>query len=251
MVLTLGLFLISAAALLATLLYQLKHEGLLIILFLLVLFFQISTLSLLLTLEIIFVPLYKLSTKYVAISTDPTGFWPSQFAVAAIEDNTTTSINFKMKRNLPLNIEGNTFYNGVVFNFSLDRFETYQIEHCTDLTGTLIESSVPIAAFSGNDCNWLENIGGCDHLIEQLPPTDSVDKTYIVPPNSNYRDTLIRITAIENANITYVIGGVTQTRSLNKFDSFNTKISSSQTCFIKSDTPILVTAFGLNSKSSS
>lgn len=169
MVMTLGLFLISAAALLATLLYQLQHEGLFIILFLLVLFFQISTLSLLLTLEIILVPLHKLSTKYVAISTEPTGFWPSQFAVAAIEDNITISMTFKMKRNLPLNIEENTFYNGGVFNFSLDRFETYQIEHCMDLT--LIESSVQIAAFSGNDCNWLENIGACDHLIEQLPPT--------------------------------------------------------------------------------
>lgn len=123
-----------------------------------------------------------------------------------------------MKRNLPLNIEGNTFYNGDVFNFSLDRFQTYQIEHMTDLSGTFIESSVPIAAFSGNDCNKLNNIGACDYLIEQLPPTDSIDKQYIVPPNSNDRDTLIRITAIENANISFMIGGVFQTWSLSKFD---------------------------------
>lgn len=121
----------------------------------------------------------------------------------------------------------------------------------TDLSGTFIESSVPIAAFSGNDCNKLNNIGACDHLIEQLPPTDSIDKQYIVPPNSNDRDTLIRITAIENANISFMIGGVFQTRSLNKFDFFDTVISDSQTCFIESDTPILVTAFGLHSKSSS
>lgn len=40
-----------------------------------------------------------------------------------------------MKRNLPLNIDGNTFYNGGVYNFSLERFETYQIEHSKDLTG--------------------------------------------------------------------------------------------------------------------
>nr|XP_034319324.1 uncharacterized protein LOC105340230 [Crassostrea gigas] len=196
------------------------------------------------------IPLHKLSNKYVVVSTEPESTWPSQFAVTAIDDNTTISIIFKMKRNLPLNIEGNTFYNGDVFNFSLDRFQTYQIEHMTDLSGTFIESSVPIAAFSGNDCNLLEGIGACDHLIEQLPPTDSVDVTYIVPPNMNDRDTLIRITAIENANITYMIGSVTRALSLYKFDSFDTKISSSQTCFIKSDTPILVTAFGLPSTSS-
>lgn len=35
-----------------------------------------------------------------------------------------------------------------------------------------------------------------------------------------------------------------------KFNFFNTRISSSQTCFIKSDVPLLVTAFGLKSRSS-
>lgn len=146
------------------------------------------------------IPLHKLSTKYVVISTKPSV--KSQFAVSAIEDNTTVSVTFKMKQNFPLNIDGNTYNNGDVFNFLLDSFETYQIDHITDLTGTFIESSVPIAAFSGNDCTMLNNIGACDHLIEQLPPNGSVDKMYIVPPNSDNRDTFIRITAIENANIT-------------------------------------------------
>lgn len=194
------------------------------------------------------IPLHKLSTKYLVISTESS--WKSQFAVSAIEDNTVVSVTFKMKQNLPLNIEGNTYNNGDVFRFRLDSFETYQIDHTTDLTGTFIESSVPIAAFSGNDCTRLHNIGGCDHLIEQLPPTDSVDKMYIVPPNSDDRDTLIRITAIENANITYVINNITHDQSLNQFDSLDTKISNNQTCFIESETPILVTAFGLHSKNS-
>lgn len=36
-----------------------------------------------------------------------------------------------------------------------------------------------------------------------------------------------------------------------KFDSFDSKISSSQACFIESETPVLVTAFGLHTSSSS
>lgn len=68
------------------------------------------------------IPLHKLSNKYVVVSTEPESTWPSQFAVTAIDDNATISIIFKMKRNLSLKIEGNTFYNGDVFNFSLDRF---------------------------------------------------------------------------------------------------------------------------------
>lgn len=193
------------------------------------------------------IPLHKLSTKYVAVSTEPVSSWNSQLAVSAIEDNTTVSITFKMKQSLPLFIGGEVFNNGDVFNISLNRFQTYQIEHVTDLTGTLVESSTPIAVFSGNNCNKLENIGACDHLIEQLPPTDSVDNIYIVPPNMDDRDTVIRITAIESTNITYMIGRLTQTRFLYQFDSFDTKIASNQVCFIKSESPILVTAFGLGS----
>lgn len=193
------------------------------------------------------IPLHKLSTKYVAVSTEPVSSWNSQLAVSAIEDNTTVSITFKMKQSLPLFIGGEVFNNGDVFNISLNRFQTYQIEHVTDLTGTLVESSIPIAVFSGNNCNKLENIGACDHLIEQLPPTDSVDNIYIVPPNMDDRDTVIRITAIESTNITYMIGRLTQTRFLYQFDSFDTKIASNQVCFIESESPILVTAFGLGS----
>lgn len=199
------------------------------------------------------IPLHTLSNKYVVISTEPDlSLFPfrSQLAVAATVDNTTISITFKMKRNVPLNIEGNTYYTGGVFNFSLNRYETYQIAHETDLTGTFIESSVPIAAFSGNNCNKLENRGACDHLIEQLPPTDSVDSIYIVPPNANNRDTLIRIISIESSNITYMIGNVSQSLFINKLDHFDVRISSNQTCFIASDQPNLVTSFGLASLSS-
>lgn len=106
----------------------------------------------------------------------------SQLAVSAIKDNKTIPITFRMKHKLPLHIDGKTFYNCDVFKLSLNRFETKQIEHSTDLAGTFIESSSEIAVFLGNDCNKLENMGISDHLIVQLPPVDSVDKTYIVPP---------------------------------------------------------------------
>lgn len=196
------------------------------------------------------IPLHKLSTTYVVISTDPIKGSFSQMAVSAIHDNTIISITFKMKNNLPLNIEGKTFKNGDVFYLTLDRFETYQIQHGTDLTGTLVESLAPIAVFSGNNCNKLEDIGSCDHLIEQLPPTNWVDNTYIVPPSYNDRDTIIRFTAIKTSNITYIFNDVSQKLFLYERNYIDVKITSNQTCFVKSGTPILVTAFGLHSKTS-
>lgn len=169
------------------------------------------------------IPINRLSTKYIVISTATSR--QSQLAVAAIKDNTTISVTFKMDRNLALKIENNTFYRGDVFSFSLDCFETYQIAHSTDLTGSVIESSYPIAAFSGNDCTKIDGIGYCDHLITQLPPTGFVDNIYIVPPYYNDRDTIIRITAIEKTDLYYVVDAVNRSLSLYKSNMFDIRIS--------------------------
>lgn len=195
------------------------------------------------------IPIHKLSTRYVVITIQPLNR-KSQLAVAALENNTTISIRFRMKQYTSINIEGSKYYNGDAFIFSLDRFETYQIAHTTDLTGTFIESSNPIAAFSGNDCTALNAGGYCDYLLEQLPPTDTIDKTYIVPPSSDGMDTIIRITATKLSNIYYMIGTVIQTRLLGGYDFFDIRISSNQSCYIKSTEPVLVTGFGLHSNSS-
>lgn len=195
------------------------------------------------------IPIHKLSTRYVVITAQPSSR-KSQLAVAALKNNTTISIRFRIELYKSLDIEGGKYYNDDVFNFSLDRFETYQIAHSTDLTGTFIESSNPIAAFSGDDCTKLDGVGYCDHLIEQLPPTDTIDKTYIVPPHSDGRDTIIRITATKMSDIYYMIGTVNRTRLLEKYDFFDIRISSNQSCYIKSTEPVLVTSFGLHSNSS-
>lgn len=195
------------------------------------------------------IPIHKLSTRYVVITAQPIS-GKSQLAVAALENNTRISIRFRMIQYRSLDIEGSTYYNGDAFIFSLDRFGTYQIAHDTDLTGTFIESSNPIAAFSGNDCTKFNGWGYCDHLLEQLPPTDTIDKTYIVPPNSDGRDTIIRITATKMSDIYYMIGNVIRTRLLERYGFLDIRISSNQSCYIKSTEPILVTGFGLHSNSS-
>lgn len=122
------------------------------------------------------------------ISTEPVSNSKSQFALAAVNSNTSVPITFKMKRSILLYIDGKSYQNGDIYNLTLDRFETYQVAHRTDLTGTVIESSLPIAVFSGDDCNQLENIGYCDPLVEQLIPTKKLDRSFIVPPNSNNRN---------------------------------------------------------------
>ncbi|XP_065923110.1 IgGFc-binding protein isoform X5 [Magallana gigas] len=189
------------------------------------------------------IPIHKLSTTYVIVSTNPVKYF-SQFAVASINENTMISITFQM--NDTLQIDGKIYRSGETFSIKLNCYETYQIQHTVDLTGTFVQSSLPIAVFSGNDCNKLNGQGFCDHLIEQLPPTSRIDAVYVVPPHL-YSNTKIRIIAIDKSTIFYNCTNKTLYKSYKRMEYFDIDISSNGVCYIQSNGPILVASFGLSS----
>ena len=196
------------------------------------------------------IPIHKLSTKFVVI-TGPVIYSKNKIAVAAIEDNTTIAITLKMWHRINITMNGKIYQNNDVFNITLNRLETYQIEHNTDFTGSVIDSSKPIAAFSGTACKKLESVTTCEYFFEQLPPVVSLDREYIVPPNPYDSETGVVITAVNNTNLTYFIDP-TQSDAflLNEYTSIGTLISSNQPCVVQSENPVLVTAFGLHYTSS-
>ena len=52
-----------------------------------------------------------------------------------------------------------------------------------DLTGTFIESTEPIAVFSGHECSFYPfNLGACDHLEEQLFPIETWGTEFLLVP---------------------------------------------------------------------
>lgn len=145
------------------------------------------------------IPVHKLAVEYIIISSNPVKCF-SQFAIASPHENTRIWITFKMKEGLQIDRE--TYQNGDVLILKLNHLETYQIEHTVDMTGTVVESSSPIAVFSGNDCNPVTGHGVCDHMFEQLLPTSNIDTAYVVTPHMN-SDTKIRIIATEFSIIFY------------------------------------------------
>lgn len=60
-----------------------------------------------------------------------------------------------------------------------------------------------------------------------------------------------RLSYNSDKKLKFMIDSVVKTLTLNKFDHFDTRITSSQLCIIESSSPVLVTAFGLGSKNSS
>lgn len=73
------------------------------------------------------------------------------------------------------------------FQIRLNRGEAYAVtavfSPMNDLTGSLIESSLPVAAFSGSMAtNIPHDICCADHLVQQLPPISSWGQTLITRP---------------------------------------------------------------------
>ncbi|XP_062609941.1 IgGFc-binding protein-like [Saccostrea cucullata] len=193
------------------------------------------------------IPVHKLGTYHIVVTMPPDSR-QSQIAVASLEDNTEITILFKMAVDIPFNIEGNTFRNGDVFNLRLDKFETFQIAHTTDLTGTLLNSSTPVAVFSGDECTKFMSRGACDHLVEQVPPFLTLDNVFILPSHAEDRITVVRITAGKDTNLTYKINSTTSGGlTLHTGNSQEISIYTNQTCLIESEGPVLVTSVSVAS----
>ena len=105
----------------------------------------------------------------------------SYFGLVATEDNTTITI----EPSEPLN--ANTFDEqpaNIAFNVTLNRGETYQgiSDVYSDMTGNLITADKPIATFSGDSCASINAKGFCDHLVEQLMPSQSLGTEFLSMP---------------------------------------------------------------------
>ncbi|XP_061186320.1 IgGFc-binding protein-like [Saccostrea echinata] len=136
-------------------------------------------------------PVVKLGTRYLVVSTDPRDemhpVYASVFAIAALEDDTLVKINLMV-----YDAEQNSSATET-FEIPMNNLETIQLEHYNDLSGSLVESSKPVAVFSGNRCNMFPESIRCSHLMEQMSPTTEWGSMYIVPADFNSDGSLLII----------------------------------------------------------
>ncbi|XP_056002655.1 IgGFc-binding protein-like [Ostrea edulis] len=196
------------------------------------------------------IPTYKLSNQYLISTTEPyttSPYYYSLFGIGTLSDRTDIKIKFKMVNTSRITLLGRTYNNGDVFSITLDRFETFQVNHTTDLSGTFITSTEPIAVFSGTRCNNLISIS-CSHMVTQLPPTTELDYQFIVPPFFHNSKTLIQVVTPTHNTVNITIGGRVSSWILNEREYKN--MESNETAVIVSRQPVLVTGFGMGSSSS-
>jgi hypothetical protein len=163
----------------------------------------------------------------------------SQFAVVAVEDDTTVAIT------PTATTSGRTA--GVPFLVTMDRLQVYQLRSDSsgdDLSGSLITSDKPVAVFSGHSCANVPNssFGFCDHLCEQMPPIATWGKQVLtLPLATRLNGDTFRVLADQDATAVTIAGPAPQNFVLNA-GQFAQRILTGNN-EITADKPVLVTQF--------
>lgn len=144
-------------------------------------------------------PMDKLGTSYKAVTYHPRYSRGSVIGIVAPYNNTKISITVNITSGHYISYKGRDYHKGDVISLILNEFETFQVQKNIDLTGTVVESTKPVAVLSGNRCSDVP--GFCNHLVEFLPPVSKWGKKFIVPPSPSNTMILRIVPSVPNTNI--------------------------------------------------
>ena len=166
-------------------------------------------------------------------------------------DNTTITITPTGNVTVPIDIHSasspnETILAGTTKIIKLHRFQTFLFGATgVDLSGSSIVSNQPLSVVSGHQCgNIPSNIMFCDHVSEQIPPTVTWGKRFILTP---YKDRTagqyFKLIASQNAlTIMHNCGSGVCTIHLALAGDVDIIYTSNITyCYLESDKPLLVT----------
>ncbi|MGM0565768.1 MAG: T9SS type A sorting domain-containing protein [Bacteroidota bacterium] len=191
-------------------------------------------------------PLDILSTQYLVMSY-PNFTWTGisestlgQFAMVSPYDNNQITIT-------PTTSTYNGSAAGEPIQVTLNQGETYQLRTAynndpeNDLTGSIIQSTLPVALFAGNSCASIPtNYSACDIIVEQIPPVSTWGNNFVTYPlEGRENGDTWRILSSQNNNEVYINGEYINT--LNFGDFYETILTEPVT--INSSKPVLVMQF--------
>ena len=122
------------------------------------------------------------STKYILPSFTPS--YRSLIGIMSIYDRTTIFVTFRFAdRKTAFVYRGRSYRHKDTLSLTLSKFQTFQVAHSSDMSGTRIFSTKPISVLSGNECaNVPTDKGYCDHLVEHIPPVNTWGQRFITAP---------------------------------------------------------------------
>ena len=190
---------------------------------------------------------YAVSTGTATDNTDSFG----QILLVGNVNSTTVTITPKVNIRMPEEVQSDSplvpMPAGQPKTFILHALQTLLIrsdKYSEDLTGSKIASNNPLTVVVGHQCgNIPSDTTGCGHLLEQVPPTVSWGKQFLLSPYKNKDVQFYKIVASNDEITTVKHNCVSQsTFNLSSEGDFNTfKTEHGKYCYLEANHPILVT----------
>ena len=186
-------------------------------------------------------PVDVLGKEYIVPTYSPIA--NSIVLVVAQEDNTQVSFMLRLPRGGRVHYGDRYLSSGDLINTTLNDLEVFQVQGDSDLSGTVVTSSKPVAVFSGDDCTMVPaNTLPCNHLVEQIPPVSFWGKEFITnpTPNNTGGDEFHIIASKDNTdvNVDWQRKG-----TLNKGDKYEIRVPWNKTSLITTSHPSLVVQY--------
>ena len=186
-------------------------------------------------------PVDVLGKEYIVPTYSPVG--SSVVQVVAQEDNTQVSFMLRLPTGGRVHYGDRYFSSGELINTTLNDLEVFQVQGDSDLSGTVVTSSKPVAVFSGDDCTLVPvDTFPCNHLVEQIPPVSVWGKEFITNPTPDNLggDEFHIIASKDNTdvNVDWQRKG-----TLNKGDKYKISIPWNKTSVITTSNPSLVVQY--------
>ncbi|XP_063411443.1 IgGFc-binding protein-like [Mytilus trossulus] len=188
------------------------------------------------------IPTNFLSRKYNIPSFKPYNeIGNSLIALTPIENSTIVNIHIKTESG-SLTFENRQYSSNEIITTVINKYDTLEISHSSDLTGTFINSSSPLAVVSGNKCNYIHRQAGCNTFIEMVLPIEQLDQSYIVPYIETRGISTVRLLSLNDSSFTInnsIKNTMVKQNSARKFFDF----SHSTISYVHSSNDISVTIY--------
>ena len=172
---------------------------------------------------------------------------PNVLLIVGTENDTT--INLIVTQSVTISV-GSTTTDVIPdkqYSFMTNRLQTIYIGSVEDLSGTKIVTDKPISMYSGHSCgNIPSNVGACDYLIEQIPPTALWGEVYYAVPLATRKSYTLKIlAAYDSTNINvYCNNSLKSSYTINEGKYINIVLQLQEYCSLRSNKKVLVVQFG-------
>jgi len=180
-----------------------------------------------------------LGTSYYAMGATNSIGYPSQLTIVGTQAGTTVTIT--PSTNLA---SGQTA--GTPFTVTLGAGQSVMYTDNgtgSDITGTRVTSSAPIAVFGGNQCADVPtSSSACDHTLTALPSTDHYTNTAIIPTTfgtEGSASNLVRVLAATDGTVVSYNGVTVATLNAGQYAEFSSGIGG----LLSANNPILINEY--------